>query len=223
MADYELIDAYLGELRSSLGTFDDATAVFEETEDHLFEAVSHLEAAGMARQDAQALALARYGSAAFVARVCMTESRKGAAVSTTFTRRAGIAAAITPLLLVLGIIGNTVFWGENQGLGGTLHGASSGLLLPLGLSCFLLGLLGLRARHRGLGRLGTAALVLVIATPFLPRSDRGRTQLARLVPVERASARPARTERPPRRGLRLLRSSPDRPRSRLRALGQSSP
>lgn len=167
MADHQLIHAYLCELRASLVKFEDAAIVLEEAEDHLIEAVSHLEATGLDHQDAQVQALARYGSAAFVSRSCIIESRKGAAVSTTFTRRAGLAAAITPFLLVLGIIGNTVYWGEDHGPGGTLHGASSGLLLPLGLIGFLLGLLGLRARHRGLGRLGTVALGLVVAAPFL--------------------------------------------------------
>lgn len=167
MADNQLIHAYLCELRASLAKFEDAVIVLEEAEDHLTEAVSHLEATGLDHQEAQVQALARYGSAAFVSRTCIIESRKGAAVPTTFTRRAGLAAAFTPFLLVLGIIGNTVYWGENHGPGGTLHGASSGFLLPLGLICFLLGLLGLRARHRGLGRLGMVALWLVIAAPFL--------------------------------------------------------
>jgi hypothetical protein len=167
VAGYDLIDAYLSELRVSLGSFVAADMVLEEAEDHLLEAVEHLEVAGLSCRDAQLQALARFGSAAFVSKVCVVESRKGAAVSTTFTRRAGLIATATPLLVLLGVCGNQLFYDDKQGIRGTLHGMSSGLLLPLGLCAFLIGLLGLRARHCGLGRLGTAALATVVAAPFI--------------------------------------------------------
>ena len=109
MAGYDLIDAYLSELRVSLGSFAAADTVLEEAEDHLLEAVEHLEVAGLSCRDAQVQALARFGSAALVSKVCVTESRKGAAVSTTFTRRAGLIATTTPLLLLLGLAGNQIF------------------------------------------------------------------------------------------------------------------
>ena len=167
MAGYDLIAAYLSELRVSLGSFAAADTVLEEAEDHLLEAVEHLELAGLSCRDAQVQALARFGSAALVSKVCVVESRKGAAVSTTFTRRAGLVATTTPVLLLLGIVGNQTFRQYKEGIRGTLHGGSSGLLIPLGLCAFLIGLLGLRARHRGLGRLGTAAFVTVVAAPFI--------------------------------------------------------
>jgi hypothetical protein len=167
MARHELVDAYLSELRVSLGTFATATSVLEEAEDHLIESVEHLEARGLTRRDAEVQALARYGSAALVSKVCIVESRKGAAVSTTFTRRAGLIAATMPLLLILGLSGNQIFYHDKQGIRGTLHGMSAGLILPLALCAFLIGLFGLRARHRGLGRWGTAAIVTVVAAPFV--------------------------------------------------------
>lgn len=167
MAGYDLIDAYLSELRVSLGSFAAADTVLEEAEDHLLEAVEHLEAGRLSCRDAQVQALARFGSAALVSKVCVTESRKGAAVSTTFTRRAGLIATITPVLLLVGLVGNQTFRQYKEGMRGTLHGMSSGFLIPLGLCAFLIGLLGLRARHRGLGRLGTAAFVTVLAAPFM--------------------------------------------------------
>lgn len=167
MAGYELIDAYLSELRASLGSSAATDALLEEAEDHLLESVERLQVAGRSRCDAQVQALARFGSAALVSKVCITESRKGAAVSTTFTRRAGLVATVTPFLLLLGLIGNQAFLHDKQGVRGTLHGVSSGLILPLALIAFLIALLGLRARHRGLGRMGTAALVVVLATPFI--------------------------------------------------------
>ena len=167
MAGYDLISAYLSELRVSLGSFATADAVLEEAEDHLLESAEHLEVAGLSCRDAQVQSLARFGSAALVSKVCVTESRKGAAVSTTFTRRAGLIATTTPLLVLLGLCGNQIFYQDKQGIRGTLHGMSSGFVLPLGLCAFLIGLLGLRARHRGLGRLGTAAFVTVVAAPFI--------------------------------------------------------
>lgn len=167
MAGHDLITAYLRELRVSLGSIAAADEVLEESEDHLLEAVEHLEAAGLNRRDAQLQALARFGSAALVSKVCVVESRKGAAVSTTFTRRAGLIAMATPLLILFGWLGNEVFYDDKDGIRGTLHGMSSGLLVPLGVCAFLIGLLGLRARHRGLGRFGTAAFVTVLAAPFV--------------------------------------------------------
>jgi hypothetical protein len=167
VAGYDLIAAYLSELRVSLGSFAALDTVLEEAEDHLLESVERLEAAGLSSRDAQVQALARFGSAALVSRVCVAESRKGAAVSSNFTRRAGLIATAAPLLLLLGLCGNQIFYDDKHGIRGTLHGLSSGLLLPLALLAFLIGLLGLRARHRGLGRLGTAAMVTVVAVPFV--------------------------------------------------------
>lgn len=167
MAGDDLIGAYLSELRVSLGSFAAADTVLEEAEDHLLEAVEHLEVSGLSCRDAPIQALARFGSAALVSKICIVESRKGAAVSTTFTRRAGLIATTTPLLLLLGLSGNQMFYQHKHGIRGTLHGLSSGFLLPLGLCAFLIGLFGLRARHRGLGRFGTAAFVTVLAAPFI--------------------------------------------------------
>lgn len=167
MAGYDLIHAYLNELRVSLGSFAATETVLEEAEDHLLEAVEHLEVAGLSCRDAQVQALARFGSAPLVSNVCINETRKGAAVSTTFTRRAGLIATATPFFLLLGLSGNQVFRHDKHGIRGTLHGMSSGLVLPLGLIALLIALLGLRARHRGLGRMGTAAFVTVIAAPFI--------------------------------------------------------
>jgi hypothetical protein len=122
VARYDLIGAYVSELRVSLGAFAGTDTVVEEAEDHLLEAVEHLEVAGLSCRDAQVQALARFGSAALVSKVCVVESRKGAAVSTTFTRRAGLIATTTPLLLLLGIVGNQIFRQYKEGIRGTLHG-----------------------------------------------------------------------------------------------------
>lgn len=165
MAGYDLIAAYLTELRMSLGSFADAAMVLEEAEDHLSESVEHLVAQGLAPAEAEGLALARFGSASLVTKVCKTESRKGAAVSTTFTRRAGLAAALAPVLLLFGAWGNAYFE-SNDGFNGQLHGLAV-FCVVAGVFAFILGMIGLGVRHRGLGRFGKAAFILLLLSPFI--------------------------------------------------------
>lgn len=160
MAQPGLIEAYLGELRDSVARLRDVDDIVDEANDHLLEAVDRLVAAGRSRADAEREALARFGSASLVARVFVKEQRKGAAVSTTLTRRAGLAAIATPILLAIGAWGNA---GINAG---AAHGAAVGLLLAA-LATFVFGLWGLRVRHGGLGRMGRVAFWLTIASPFI--------------------------------------------------------
>lgn len=165
MAGHDLIAAYLTELRVSLGSTADAARILEEADDHLAESVERLVAQGVAPVEAEGLALARFGSASLVTKVCKTESRKGAAVSTTFTRRAGLAAAIAPVLLLFGAWGNAYFE-SNDGLNGQLHGLAV-ISVVTGVSAFIFGMVGLGARHRGLGRFGKAAFILMLLSPFV--------------------------------------------------------
>ncbi len=165
MASDDLIAAYLIELRMSLGSLGDKEMVLEEAADHLSESVEHLIAQGVAPAEAMSLALARFGSASLITKVCKTESRKGAAVSTTFTRRAGLAAALAPFLLLFGAGGNAYFE-SNDGFNGQLHGLAV-VCVVVGVVAFILGMFGLGVRHRGLGRFGKAALILMMLSPFL--------------------------------------------------------
>ena len=151
MAEPGLIDAYLAELRDSLRRLPDADDIVDEVRDHLLEATSRL---------GEREALARFGSASLVARVFVKEAKKGAAVSTTLTRRAGLAALATPMLLALGA------WGNQSINAGAAHGGAVGLLLAA-LVTFVIGLWGLRVRHGGLGRMGRIAFWLTVASPFI--------------------------------------------------------
>lgn len=160
MADDRLIPGYLRELRLSVGRLRDADDIVAEAEDHLWETVDRLAAEGRTPHEAEAEALARFGSAALVAKVCISESTRGAAVPTTKTRLAGFALLLAPFLVVLGQWGNLAI---EEGGG---HGTAV-FLLSLAFPALVLGLWGLRARHGGLGRLGLAALVLALLAPPL--------------------------------------------------------
>lgn len=160
MADDGLIAAYLRELRFSVRSLPDSEDTVAEAEDHLLETVARLVAEGRSVVEAQAEAVARFGSAELIASVCLAESRRGAAVPTTKTRYAGLAALLAPILLAVGQWGNVTI---EEGAG---HGAAV-VLLTMAAPAFVFGLWGLRVRHGGLGRMGRSALVLAFAAPLL--------------------------------------------------------
>lgn len=160
MADDGVIAAYLRELRFSVARLADADDIVAEAEDHLLEAVDRLTASGRSVIEAESEAIARFGSAALVARICITQAKQGAAVPTTRTRQAGLAAVLAPLLLAFGQWGNATI---DRGAG---HGVAVAML-TFAFPAFAFGLWGLRARHGGLGRLGRAALVLVLVAPIV--------------------------------------------------------
>lgn len=160
MADDGLIMAYLRELHFSVARLPDADAIVEESEDHLLEAAEHLTREGRSRAEAEAEAVARFGSAELVARVCLTEAKRGVAVPTTKTRYAGLALVLAPISLVVGAIGNVAV------RRGSIHGLAV-MLMVAAFPLFVYGLWGLRTRHGGLGRIGRAAFILAVVSPIL--------------------------------------------------------
>jgi hypothetical protein len=160
MADDGLIMAYLRELHFSVARLPDADEIVEESEDHLLEAAERLERGGLSRHEAEAEAVARFGSSELIARVCLSEARRGVAVPTTRTRRAGLALALAPASLVIGAIGNVAV------RRGSVHGLAV-MLMVAAFPLLVYGLWGLRTRHGGLGRIGLAAFVLAAAAPIL--------------------------------------------------------
>jgi hypothetical protein len=160
VADDGLIMAYLRELHFSVARLPDADAIVEESEDHLLEAAEQLTRAGRTHAEAEAEAVARFGSAELVARVCLTEAKRGVAVPTTRTRYAGLALAIAPVALVAGAIGNVAV------RRGSVHGLAV-MLMVAAFPLFVYGLWGLRTRHGGLGRIGRVAFVLAAVSPIL--------------------------------------------------------
>ena len=151
-ADHRLIDAYLVELRHSLDGIhgDDADEIVAEVADHLLEA---------ADRHGELEALARFGTPNLVAATFHKEAGKGAAVPTTFTKRAGLAAALSPVLLALGAV-------ANQATGrGVAHGAAV-LVEVFTFPLVLVGILGFNRRHGGFGIPGRVALYAFLAAPM---------------------------------------------------------
>ena len=165
MAEPGLIDSYLNELRYSLGKLADVDDVLAEIADHLHESVDGLVRAGASRPDAESQALARFGSPPLVARVYAEEAKRGGAVSTTLTRRAGLAAVIAPPLMAGSLVVANLSHSQQPGSG---IGVAGGLTAA---ALFVFALVGLRYRHGGLGLLGRIAFWLAIvafpaAMPF---------------------------------------------------------
>jgi hypothetical protein len=158
VAGDDLITAYLRELRASVAHLRDADDMVAEAEDHLRETADRLRD-GRTEAEAAAEAVARFGSAAYLAKVCTSESKRGAAVPTRRTRYAGLVLFLAPVMLVVGTIGN-------YSTGKTwVHGMWV-FLSALSLPALLYGLWGLRKRHGGLGRAGLVALVVaIVAAP----------------------------------------------------------
>jgi len=162
MAHDGLIAAYLRELDFSVARLPDAADIVAEAEDHLYETADRLVAEGRSRSDAEAEAVARFGSAALVARICVIEAKRGASVPTNRTRAAGLAALLTPVLLVVGQYLNVNVPVDR----GAVHGIGV-VVMTATIPAFLFGLWGLRARHGGLGQLGKIAIVCAVISPFL--------------------------------------------------------
>jgi hypothetical protein len=150
-AEHRLIAAYLVELRHSLDGIhtDDADEIVAEVEDHLCEAADRY---------GELEALARFGTPNLVAATFHREARKGAAVPTTFTKRAGLVAALSPLVLALGA------WANEFTNRGFAHGAAV-LFEVFAFPAVVVGILGLRARHGGLGLLGRVGFWAFVAGP----------------------------------------------------------
>jgi hypothetical protein len=161
VAGDDLIAAYLRELRFSVARLPDADDIVAEAEDHLLEAVERMDD-GRPRAELEAEALARFGSAQLVARICIVESKRGAAVPTTKTRYAGLALLAAPVLALVGEIGNETTQHPKTWVHGFLV-----FVLGLSLPALLFGLWGLRRRNGGLGRLGLVALILAFVSPVL--------------------------------------------------------
>ena len=160
MAEPQLISAYVRELRYSLRTLRDVDDVVAEADDHLRETAAMLVLDGRSRAEAEQEAVARFGSASLVSKVFISEARMGAALATALTKRAGMAAFLSPLAIAGG--GFTLDRIDR----GAIHDAGIALVV-VGTAAFLFGCWGLRARAGGLGRLGLFATWLTIASPLV--------------------------------------------------------
>ena len=160
MGEPGLISAYLVQLRESASDLADVEDVVSEAEDHLRTEVELALARGVLAGTAEVEALGRFGDAMVVARMHLEEAKRGGAVSTQLTRRAGLAAIVAPPLAVVGAVLNFTF--ER----GILHGAGAAAM-TVAFPLLAFALWGLRARHGGLGAYGRAALWIFVLSPFV--------------------------------------------------------
>lgn len=174
MAEHDLIDVYLDELRRHLRRRRDVDDVLAEVEDHLREVVTGHVGSGMDPRTAERHALGQFGSAELVSRAFAATMRGGIAMPTMVTRLAGLAAMIGGIAMIvvfpfaavseLDVGGATVWFAPV---------ASASALLVL------VGLVGLHLRHRAIyGRaghigklfvpIGLVGMVVSILTWFAP-------------------------------------------------------
>lgn len=176
MANYTLIDEYIGALRHETRWLRDAETIAEEVADHLLEAVERGIARGADLRTAQRRVLTEFGDPKLVGRAFVLSRNGGAAMPTQFTRRAGYALIGSAFLWIGGsgiqyaadVADRTRPW---EGLPRTLFQIGAMVLVLAGLSGSA-GVLGLNRRHGGglglRGRIGfwlfLVAGVTVIAT-----------------------------------------------------------
>lgn len=107
MASYDLIDDYLGQLRSQLRWRGDVAEIDVELRDHLYSAAERLEDDGADHNDAQRAVLTRFGESRSVALSFASVGKRGIAVPTRFSRKSGTFAVAASLgwLVVAGAFG----------------------------------------------------------------------------------------------------------------------
>lgn len=164
MAEPGVIEAYLQRLRLGLQGLPDAEESVTEAEDHLLEAVAHLTRMGLDPRDAEAEALRHFGSAPLVTHAHVVDQRKGIAVATTFTRRAGLAGALlAPLTAAAALLERS-----DLSQGPAALSSAPAWLAGSAVLAFAIAFAGLAQRHRGaLGGWGRAArYVAILALPL---------------------------------------------------------
>lgn len=153
MADYTLIDEYIGQLRQETRWLRDAEEIAEEVADHLLEAVEQRIDRGVDRLTAQRRALTEFGDPEMLGRAFASSRTGGAAMPTQFTRRAGYALMASAFLWVAGmalayaakVADQTRPW---EGLPLALNMVGALVLVAAGL-LGAAGILGVNRRHGG--------------------------------------------------------------------------
>lgn len=153
MAEHDLIDAYLAELRRSLRRRSDVDDVVAEVEDHLREVVAGHVRAGMSPDTAARHALGQFGTTEIVRRAFDANPKGGAAMPTTITRIAGLCAMLGGAIIAIAFAIGSVTELD--------AGPNSAWFAPLattGFALALAGLVGIHLRHRAIyssrGRVG---------------------------------------------------------------------
>ena len=148
MAQYELIDSYLGTLRHKVRWRDDADDLIAEAADHLLTEMEKIDDKSVHTQRS---ALQRFGDPDVLAEAFASTINGGIAVPTKFTKLAGVAglitAAIWPPLAIAWALGVDAEWPY--------------FLFVATLVCAGIFASGVYARHGGaLGAIGRAGIVV---------------------------------------------------------------
>lgn len=162
MAGYQMIDAYLIELRRRLFWSPDVDDAMAEAEDHLLCAVESLIESGAGRDEAQHAVLSRFGPTTTVAAAHAATSSGGVAMPTKFTRLAGIAAIASAVMwsitAAIWLVGHFV---GTDGQAEVVVALLAFATLVAAAGSTTLVVVGLRLRHGGLGPLGDVGLALI--------------------------------------------------------------
>lgn len=165
MAEYALIDRYLGELRHMLRRSPEADDIVAEVADHLLEGVSQHRDNGVTSLVAERFVLTEFGDPTLVGRAFASSKHGGIAVPTTFTKRAGLLGVASAVLYVAASFSMLVYNQRNEtgqsDWDATFFGISTYTYIAAGLLLVAL-VVGLNRRHGGaLGKQGRwAAYVL---------------------------------------------------------------
>lgn len=103
MAERDLIDQYLADLRRHIRWRSDVDDVIDEAQDHLRETVAALRAAGVDEVEAQRRTLTRFGDPVVIHRIFSVTPSGRVALPTAFTRAAGAVAFLAGLLWVAAV------------------------------------------------------------------------------------------------------------------------
>lgn len=174
MADYTLIDDYIGALRRETRWLRDAEDIAEEVADHLLEAVERRIERGADLLTAQKRVLTEFGDPKLVGHAFASSRTGGAAMPTNFTRRAGYALIASAFLWMAGmglgyasdVADRTRPW---EGLPRSLYMIGALVLVLAGL-LGAAGILGVTRRHGGAlglrGRIGFWLFLIAGVTVF---------------------------------------------------------
>lgn len=94
MAESDLIDRYVADLRRQIRWRSDVDDVVDEVHDHLRETAANLRVTGVDEREAQQRTLARFGDPDIIHRVFSVAPSGGVVMPTAFTRSAGAVAIV---------------------------------------------------------------------------------------------------------------------------------
>ncbi len=145
MAESDLIDQYVADLRRQIRWRVDVEDVIDEVQDHLRETASALCEGGVDEADAQRRTLSRFGDPDIIHRVFSVPPSGGVVMTTAFTRTAGAVAVVAAGLWVAAAV---LKWWESGLFGPWTHDrfVVYSLVVAAAVTASLVVLIGLLAR-----------------------------------------------------------------------------